>query len=111
MENPHSRPLFKSIFDNSRKNNGQALLQFQLRGSTIAIITPMFQASTCGRVLGELTGFFPQIDRIFPTATSKRYLKGKGLGSNAEIYGVGLGFRVKGLGRIWCLGFRVKGKG
>ena len=26
--------------------------------------------------LRELTGFFPRIDRIFPSATSKRYLKG-----------------------------------
>ena len=25
---------------------------------------------------GELTRFFPQIDRIFPSATSKLYLKG-----------------------------------
>ena len=28
LETPHSRPLFKSIFYNSRKNSGQALLQF-----------------------------------------------------------------------------------
>ena len=28
------------------------------------------------RQLGELTRFFPQIDRIFSSATSKRYLKG-----------------------------------
>ena len=25
---------------------------------------------------GELTGFFPRIDRIFPSSTSKRYSKG-----------------------------------
>ena len=28
LENPHCRPLFKCIFDNSRKTSGQALLQF-----------------------------------------------------------------------------------
>ena len=37
----------------------------------------------------ELTGFFPRIDRIFPSSTSKRYSKGKGLGFRAENLGVG----------------------
>ena len=38
---------------------------------------------------GELTGFFPRIDLIFPSSTSKRYLRGSGLGFRAEILGVG----------------------
>ena len=33
------------------------------------------QGLVAGRV-GELTGFFPRIDRIFPSSTSKRYSKG-----------------------------------
>ena len=41
-------------------------------------------------VKSELTGFFPRIDTIFPTATFKRYLKGQGLRFRAEK----LGFRV-----------------
>ena len=40
-------------------------------------------------VWGELTGFSPRIDRIFPSSTSKRYLKSQGLGFRAEILGVG----------------------
>ena len=44
---------FSSIFDNSRKNTGQALLQFLLLGSTIAKIRPMCQARTCARVLSQ----------------------------------------------------------
>ena len=36
---------------------------------------PAMLKSAC-QVERELTGFFPRIDRIFPTATSKRYLKG-----------------------------------
>ena len=47
-----------------------------------------------GRPGGELTGFFQRIDRIFPSSTSKRYLRGWGLGFRAEILGVDLGFRV-----------------
>ena len=42
----------------------------------------------------ELTGFSPRIDRIFSSSTSKRYLRGYGLGFRAEILRVGLGFRV-----------------
>ena len=38
---------------------------------------------------GELTGFSPRIDRIFPSSTSKRYLKGWGLGFRAENLGLG----------------------
>ena len=37
---------------------------------------------------------FPRIDRMFPTATLNRYLKGYGLGYRAEILGKGLGYRV-----------------
>ena len=53
LKNPHRDcgPLFSSIFDNSRENNGQAPFVTLVRGSTIAIITPMCQASTCGRHL------------------------------------------------------------
>ena len=51
FENPYSGPLFSSVFDNSCKNNGQAHLWLLLRGSTIAIITPMSQSSICGLVL------------------------------------------------------------
>ena len=43
---------------------------------------------------GELTGFFPRIDLIFSSSTSKRYLRGSGLGFRAEILGLGFGFRV-----------------
>ena len=39
----------------------------------------MGEAGLEGGVAGELTGFSPRIDRIFPTATSKLYLKGLGL--------------------------------
>ena len=42
--------------------------------------------------------FFPRFDRIFPTATLKRYFKGLGLGFRAKKLGLGLGFRAK----IWC---------
>ena len=42
-----------SIFDNSRNNNGQAFLRLLLQGYTIAIITPMRKASTCGQVLAQ----------------------------------------------------------
>ena len=38
---------------------------------------------------GELTGFSPRIDWIFPSSTSKRFSKGWGLGFRAEILGVG----------------------
>ena len=41
LKNPHCGPLFSSIFHNSRKNNGQALLWFLLWSTTIAIITPV----------------------------------------------------------------------
>ena len=47
----------------------------------------------------ELTGFSPRIDRIFSTATSQQYLKGKGLGFRVEILRVRLGaqgFKVQG---------------
>ena len=37
----------------------------------------------------ELTGFFPQIDRIFLSSTSKVYLKGEGSGFRAENLGLG----------------------
>ena len=39
-----------SIFNNSRESCGQAFLLLLLWGYTIAIITPMLQASTCGQV-------------------------------------------------------------
>ena len=47
----------------------------------------------------KLTGLSPRIGRIFPTATLKRYFKGKGLGFRPEIFGLGSGFK--------CLRFRV----
>ena len=50
LKNPHSGPLFSSIFCNSRESNGQALLWLLLWGSTISIITPMSQASKWGQV-------------------------------------------------------------
>ena len=50
LKKPHCGQLFSSIFDHSRKNNGQALLWLLLWGSTIAITTPMRQASTSDRV-------------------------------------------------------------
>ena len=34
---------------------------------------------------GELTGIFPQIDRIFHTATLKKHLRGLSLGFRAEV--------------------------
>ena len=52
-------------------------------------------------VRGELNGIFPRIDRIFSTATLKRYFKEKGVGLGLKRFG--LGFKVFGLG----LGFRV----
>ena len=51
FEKPSLGALFSSIFDNSYKNNCQALLWLLLRGSKKAIITPMSQASKCGLVL------------------------------------------------------------
>ena len=50
LKNTHCGSFFSSSFDNSRKNKGKHLLGFLLRDSTIAIITPMRQARTCGRV-------------------------------------------------------------
>ena len=43
---------------------------------------------------GALTGIFPLIDWIFPTATLKQYLKGQGLELRAKILGLELWFNV-----------------
>ena len=50
LKNPSVWLLFSSILDNSRKNEGQALLWHLLGGFTIAIIMPMSQTSTYGQV-------------------------------------------------------------
>ena len=48
----------------------------------------MYLPNHSGAAAGELTGFFPRIDRIFPSSASKRYSKGWGLGFRAENLGV-----------------------
>ena len=42
----------------------------------------------------ELTGFPPRINRIFSTATLRRYFKGKGSEFRAEFLGSGFGLRI-----------------
>ena len=49
---PHGGPLFSSISTSQGKTMANPLLSLWLRGSTIAAITPMRQACTCGPVLG-----------------------------------------------------------
>ena len=74
-------------------NSSKALLPVELMCSCSK------SAARQACVNGELTGFSPRIDlefdQIFPTATSKRYCKGKGVGFRSEILGLGLGLRVK----------------
>ena len=48
LKNSHCRPLFFKCFQQFKGKYWPALLQFWLLGSTINIIAPMCQASTCG---------------------------------------------------------------
>ena len=65
------------------------LVELETLNSTIASFFLKSFAFNAADAIGELTGFFPRIDRIFPSSTSKRYSKGKGLGFRAENLGVG----------------------
>ena len=77
----------------ARPNSSKALLPVEFMCSCSK------SAARQACVNGELTGFSPRIDlefdQIFPTATSKRYCKGKGVGFRSESLGLGLGLRVK----------------
>ena len=52
------------------------LVQVGSRFSRLRVLARKKWPHTGGRLVGELTGFFPRIDRIFPSSTSKRYSKG-----------------------------------
>ena len=81
---PNSRPLPSRLLN----------LKDLVDTTSVALVRVAAQADRSDRcqltvpARSELTGFFPQIE-IFPSETSKRYLKGWGLGFTAEILGVG----------------------